>query len=424
MKRRGFIGTILGAAAASLTKFSATGKPKLAQQLVPTELPKKPISPATLFDFGNRDVPRLETSITFKALRESPFLDILNGGEWPGPTIDDVEILSASPPFSPIEATESCGSTEYTTKLGTVRGRGLNLNMRPASLEAFQVDYHDVQGDLVDRIVDAVNTDARAELTMRSGLKAKLVNALDLEKGILSGGFQCIDVPFRNSLEPDMCLTLPCLALLSDWAEHEMLLEPFDTFSGPVVKLIASSEIGDQFLGKVTTPDVVYNRHKIGDEEVEGFKWRKISSGIVYGEDKQPLRFNRLIGKGEHTWPDIIEPKMDGFQFVRGLPEQIDNPAYAVARFEIAYLAFSNSFMKMTPSRWSMSELRPPKQYDHGELEFVLIRDHLENLYGDWGYHIFNLCRAYRPIRPHAVIPIAFARLAKDIDLAREAPRA
>jgi hypothetical protein len=45
-----------------------------------------------------------------------------------------------------------------------------------------------------------------------------------------------------------------------------------------------------------------------------------------------------------------------------------------------------------------------------GELTWHYQLDNDCNQFGDFGWHLYEITRAYRPVRPHAVLPILFQR--------------
>ncbi len=58
----------------------------------------------------------------------------------------------------------------------------------------------------------------------------------------------------------------------------------------------------------------------------------------------------------------------------------------------------------------------PPQVY-MGQLKWKNTEDNDQNAWGDWGYHLYRMNRAYKPEHPHAVCAIAYARNQVDLDL-------
>jgi hypothetical protein len=54
-------------------------------------------------------------------------------------------------------------------------------------------------------------------------------------------------------------------------------------------------------------------------------------------------------------------------------------------------------------------------QLHGGELEWHYVKDNEANAWGDYGWHKYQITRAYKPLRPQHIIPISFKR--KQVDL-------
>jgi hypothetical protein len=52
-----------------------------------------------------------------------------------------------------------------------------------------------------------------------------------------------------------------------------------------------------------------------------------------------------------------------------------------------------------------------------GELEWHYQIDNDCNVYGDFGWHKYQIIRAYKPIRPQFVVPILYRRCTADLGL-------
>jgi hypothetical protein len=86
--------------------------------------------------------------------------------------------------------------------------------------------------------------------------------------------------------------------------------------------------------------------------------------------------------------------------------------------FEVGFLIFANSFMRQVPDNYTgVGDMQFPTKYAQGELEFVVLRDNDCNTWGDYGYHIYEITRAYRPQRPHAIMPICYKRCSQQFNL-------
>jgi len=50
-----------------------------------------------------------------------------------------------------------------------------------------------------------------------------------------------------------------------------------------------------------------------------------------------------------------------------------------------------------------------------GELKWHYVVDNDCNVHGDFGWHIYEITRAYKPVRPHWIIPVLYLRCEEDL---------
>jgi hypothetical protein len=386
------------------------------------------ITPQQALDFASRDINRLVGNITLLLMRRAPYNDLLEGGTFENGISDQQRnvvierpVLGQSLVMPEFDAdlnvcgalgeVAEVGSTEYVTQLGTLRGRGPKVCVKTMR-SAFQNSYAAVQDGLQKQLLYLANVDVRSTLFMRSGVKAKLQTGLTFEQ-MINGDVQQIDVSFNNSNLPNATLTMEFLQYLIAWAHEELLAEPYESDRGAVAKVIASQAtlnymrneagIHQDFIGLTT------GRYDIGEETITGYTWEGPYLGAAFGIDQQPLRFNNFTTINGQTVPNLIEPEI-AVPVTNGYASRA-NPAYRLAQYEIALVVFANSFRRLVPEQYlGVGEWRFPAQYSQGELEFVVLRDNDCNQFGDFGYHLYQMIRGYRPERPHAVIPVAFQR--------------
>ena len=88
--------------------------------------------------------------------------------------------------------------------------------------------------------------------------------------------------------------------------------------------------------------------------------------------------------------------------------------------YEVMFLIAADSFKRLTPEQYTgEATFKFAPQLYMGELVWRYIIDNDCNLFGDFGQHIYQIQRAYQPIRPHAVIPILFKRCDFDLGISR-----
>jgi hypothetical protein len=281
---------------------------------------------------------------------------------------------------------------------------------------AFQASYSATQDALQKQLLYFMNVDVRSQLFLRSGIKIKTNMAYTFPQ-MVSGDVQAIDVSMNDDNPPDTPITFKFLKYVETWAHEALLAEPFESEGGTIAKFIGGADIVDFLRQELNVSydmrALTTGRYALGEETLTGYTWQGPFLGIALGLDQQPLRFDTFQELNGQLIPDFIEPEI-AVQVSKGVGARA-NPYYLTAGYEVAFLLFSNSFRRLVPENYTgAGEFRFPPQFSQGELEFAVIRDNDCNLFGDFGYHIYQITRAYRPERPHAVIPIAFKRCQPD----------
>lgn len=384
-------------------------------------------------DFANRDISRIVGNITLLLIRRAPYLDILDGGTFQGSISDEQRSIVMERPYlnqsmtTPvfINDTDVCGmpgeiadvgSTEYTTRIATLRGRGPKVCIKQM-YSAFQLSYAATQDALQKQILQLMNCDVRSTLVSRSGVKA-VVNSTKAPEQMITGDSQLIDVPFASGFMPDTALNFRLLKYFTDFMHEDLLCEPFESERGAVAKFLGSQQIIESMRNELQVSGdlraLTTGEYQVGEEGVTAYTWEGPYRGIVFGIDQQPLRYNVV---GADGFPTFVDPELE-VQVSKGKAART-NPAWRNAKNEIAFLIFANAFMRQAPEQYSgTGDFKFPAQYSQGELEFVVIRDNDCNTFGDFGNHLYQITRAYKPQRPHAVMAIAFQRCALDFGLA------
>jgi hypothetical protein len=238
---------------------------------------------------------------------------------------------------------------------------------------------------------------------------------------MFEGDVNNIDTAFPTTLGggvPDSAINFALLKYLADFMREDLLVEPFDdSKSGEIYRFIGSQQILQVLRNdlniKADFRAITTGQWKVGKDNIDGYSWEGPYQGITFGIDSQPLRFSNVDGNGQ---PIFIEPEI-AVATTKGVGSRI-NPAWARARYEIAILMGMNSFRRRVPRRYMGAYgFKYPPQLVNGELEFAVIRDNGCNQFQDFGQHLYQIERSYRPERPHSVCAIAFKRCAVDFGL-------
>ncbi len=381
-------------------------------------------------NFAAKDVNRIVGQIAKVLARKSPFINVLKGGVIPNVSdvvrsvIQEQVVLASSltePQFT--RDTELCGvgsdpdqvgSTEYQYFLASLRGRGPRVCVK-TSRTAFKGAYLQAQIALEKGALKLINADIRATLVRRSGVKFVAIAGESIDT-LLTGASQAIDTPFYPQL-PSAPMNFKTLFRIGSTMREDLLVDPFGTPQGDYWMVLASIDQIEVFRNDADVKEdlnyLTAGSFQIGKENIAGYQFQGYRS-FAFGIDNQPLRYNELDDEGQ---PIFIEPEI-GVDVTNGKGSRT-NPAWLAAEFEIGFLIGADSFERQTPERYTgEGSFKFPAQLSMGELEWTYFRDNDCNLYGDFGQHIYQISRAYRPVRPHAVIPFAYKRCRFDTGLA------
>jgi len=380
------------------------------------------ISASTVVNFASKDTNRIVGQIAKVLARKSPYINILGGGTIPNVSdvvrsvVQERAVLASSlaePAF--VNDVNMCGvgaeadevgNTEYQYQLQTLRGRGPRVCIK-TSRTAFKGSYHQAQIALEKGILQIMNADVRATLLRKSGVKflAKKGAAFD---ALVTGDAQAIGTSFAAGL-PDATMNFRSLYKLGTLMREDLLVDPFGTEKGDFFMVLASIDQLEVFRNTADVKeDLLYltaGSYKVGEENISGYRFQGYR-GFGFGVDTQPLRFN-TVSDGQ---PVLLEPEI-GVTVSNGGKGARRNPAWVSAQYEIGFLIGGDSFKRLTPESYTgEGTFKFAPQLSMGELEFVAQRDNDCNLFLDYGQHIYQISRAYQPIRPHAVVPFAYKR--------------
>jgi hypothetical protein len=392
-------------------------------------MPNDCIDLSAVQNFAAKDTNRIVGQIAKVLARKSPYMNVLKGGTLPNVSdvvrsvVQERAVLASSlaaPEFT--NDTELCGtgadadevgSTEYQYQLQSLRGRGPRVCIK-TSRTSFKGAYLQAQMSLEKGILQLMNADIRNTLLRRSGLKFTARSGVAFDS-LINGDSQNIDTPFISGL-PTSPMNFRSLYRLGTFLREDMLAEPFGTESGDFFMVMAGIDQTEVFRNDADVKEdlvaLTTGSFQIGKEAVAGYRFQGYR-GFAFGVDSQPLRFNVLDGDG---FPVLIEPEVG--QSVTNGQGARRNAAWVSASYEIGFLVAGDSFERNVPERYvGEGTFKFAPQLAMGELEWVAQRDNDCNLFLDYGQHIYQISRAYRPIRPHNVIPFAYRRCTFDTGL-------
>lgn len=402
------------------------------------------ITPYTAQDIASKDANRLQGQIAKALAINSPFVNVLDGGvlpagisdtvrssiqeqALPGDSLVEPEFVATKDLCGPVDSAENVATTEYSYSLGTKRGRGPKICVKGA-YAAYKGSYLMAEDSLKKLLTEYYNADIRITLLNRSGVKYVAGNSGTLSFGeTITGGQGQIDVDFADLHSTPTYIGKLTFKALHKLARHQRevnLAEMFnDGTNDQHYKFIGGSDIIEDFRDELgdsgvnnTLRALTTGGFKYGEESLRGYSWESSAAyrGITFGVDQRPLRASSLDSSGQ---PVFVEPWV-GVATSKGTARRV-NPDWINAPYEIGFLIGKSSFERLTPERFTgEGSFKFSGQLSMGELQWHYVIDNDCNQYGDFGWHKYEITRAYRPVRPANVVPILFRRCAYDTGIA------
>lgn len=298
------------------------------------------------------------------------------------------------------------GTTEYLYQLQTLRGGGPRVNVKTARA-SFKGSYLQAQVALEKTILQIINADIRYQLLVQSGIKY-VANSTQSFTANLTGDMQQINTKFAL-VQPDSPMNFKTLYRIGTFLREEMLAEPFASKDGEFFQVLASADQLEVFRNDADVKeDLLYltaGSFKLGEDSITGYQFMGYR-GFAFGIDQQPIRTNGVNSDGTVT---LVEPIVA--QAVTNGYGQRRNPSWVSAPYEVLFVMAGESFKRLVPENYvGEGTFRFAPQLAMGELEWTYYRDNFDNQFGDYGQHIYQISRAFQPIRPQNVCAVLYKR--------------
>lgn len=371
-------------------------------------------------------------TIRYIALQD-PYANLVDGGTTPNNMGEQIRTLVTNrmvtnqsltnPTFAP--TIDACGTvgpkaefgqTVFTTALETMRGQGPTICLNQSRFAVLD-SYRIAQQNLMDAIKTLNAADIRSQLLTLAGVKAVLKSDATSLGQILTGGYNQVAVNFLGGL-PTSPVSHKFLVALSNYMRDNLSPEFFGDGSGQFFVFISSSdqtEVLRNESGPITdVRALVTGNSKPAQDVLVKYAFIDYAyRGIKLAIDQQPLRFNTVDGNG---FPVLIEP------LIRTVTdygvENATNPDWVNADYEVGFLVSKGTFRRLVPERFvGEATFKFDPQFVMGELDWHYVKDNVCNVWGDFGFHIYQIVRAFQPRRPHAVVPVLYKRCAQDLGL-------
>ena len=388
-------------------------------------------------DFASKDTNRLVGSIAKNLAANSPFINVLGGGTFPSGVSDAVRSsvqLQAAPGDSLAIPTFTndvsvCGDNgledkvsthEYTYQLQSKRGRGPRVCVKQG-YAAFKESYTRAEQSLANLVTQYVNADVKYQVYKQSGSKFVCTSGYTFNSLFTGGTESDLNQEFVN-MAPNTQLTFAALHRIARHQREVLFAEPYanGNASGTHFRFIGSSEVIESFREESGVKDVLValtnGSYKMGEVSLTGYSWDVAPAyrGIGFGIDQRPLRFNVFDNAG---WPVLLDPVTvvvgsNGKAYAKA------SETWLKATYEIGILFAQNTFERLVPERYvGEGSFRFAPQLHSGELQWHYVVDNDCNTWGDYGWHKYQITRAYRPVRPQHATAIAYKRCEADLGL-------
>jgi hypothetical protein len=385
-------------------------------------------APSTISNLASKDTQRIVGTIAENLAANSPFINLLKGGTFPSGTSDEqrsiVEMQAAggyslvNPEFT--NDTAVCGTVgnqtltgtvQYLYRLKTLRGRGPRVCVKQG-YSAFKGSYIQAENAIKDDVTQIINSDIRYQLLVNSASKFVAVPGQPFTTLFTGGSQSNIGIGFVD-IEPTGSMTMAALQKLNRFVRDTLLAKPFGGASG-YSRVIASSDQIDAWREETGTKEVLLSSQtggfKLGESVLTGYQWEQFAQyrGLSFGVDQRPLRATSINSDGTLNYVNPYVTVVDS-----GTNTAYDdlNPGWLSAPLEVGFLVFEDTFLRLVPERYvGEGSFKFSPQLAMGELEWFYQRDNDCNVWGDYGQHIYQISRAYKPIRPQHIVPFVYHR--------------
>jgi len=397
------------------------------------------VAPSTLSDISRKDTSRLVGSVAKTLAANAPFVNVLDGGVFPSGTSDEIRTpvqMQAAPGDSLaiptfVCDTDLCGTQglqdltdaiDFTARLESKRGKGPRVCMKKG-YSSYKTAYAAAEDSLKKLVTQYINADIRAQLYLRSASKFNAVAGYDFDSLFTGGQETDLGVKFANLL-PTGPISFKAIHAIVRYVTENLFGDMFDANGEGQMhaRFIGSSDIIESLRNEADVKDVllsfVNGSYKFGEESLRGYSWETAGAyrGVAFGIDQRPLRSTGFAASG---LLNLVDPLTTVVNATKNTAYAKLNPAWAAANYEVGFLFFKSSFKRLVPEKYvGESSFRFAPQLAMGELDWHYLMDNDCNAWGDFGWHKYQITRAYQPERPQFVIPILYKRCRADLGLA------
>ncbi len=392
--------------------------------------------PTDISDLASKDTNRIVGQVAKTLAANSVYMNVISGGMFPSGVSDSVRSVVqmqaapgdslAIPTF--VCDTEICGQNglqdltdviEHNVRLESKRGRGPNICVKKG-YAAFKSSYTMAEDSLKKLVTQYINADIRAQLYLRSASKFTANADYDFESLFTGGNDTDVGVKFAPLL-PTGPMTFKALHYIARYLKEVLFGEFYSSEKGmPHFRFIGGSDQVEFFRSEVGVENILIalteGQYRLGETALTAYSFEQSPAyrGLAFGVDQRPLRFNTMTD----GVPNLINPVTIVSNPTKGTAYAKANQTWLDADFEIGTLIADGSFERLVPERYvGEGSFKFAPQLHMGELEWHYMKDNECNEWGDFGWHHYQITRAYKPLRPQHIIPIAYKRCKADLGL-------
>lgn len=395
------------------------------------------ITPSEISDLAQKDTQRLQGAIAKALAANSVFMNVIGGGVFPSGVSDEIKStvqMQAAPGDSLAIPTfhcdtDICGTqgeqdltdaVNFTTRLESKRGKGPRICVKKG-YAAFRGSYVAAEDSLKKLITQYVNADIRAQLYLRSASKFVAAAGYDFASLWTGGNETDLGVMFANVL-PTGPMSFKALHYIARYLREVLFAEWFASDKGmPHFRFIGGTDQVEYFRSETATLATMIalttGGYKLGENTLTAYSFETSPAykGIAFGVDQRPLRATGFNADGTLA---LVDPVVTVTNATKNTAYARVNPAWLEADYEVGFLIADGSFERQVPERYvGEGSFRFAPQLHMGELEWHYQIDNDCNTWGDYGWHKYQITRAYKPLRPQHIVPILYQRCPADLGL-------
>lgn len=394
-------------------------------------------TPPEISDIASKDVQRLVGSVAKTLAANAPYINVISGGTFPAGVSDEIRSVVqmqaapgdslAIPQF--VCDTDLCGTLghddqvdtiDFTARLESFRGRGPRICVKKG-FAAFKSSYTMAEDSLRKLITQYINADVRAQLYLRSASKFTAAVGYDFTSLFTGGSETDLGVQFAPIL-PTGPMTFKSLSYISRFMRESLFAEWFASDKGmPHFRFIGSSDQVEYFRSEIGVENILIalttGGYKLGEVALTAYSFEQSPAyrGIAFGVDQRPLRATGFNANGSLA---IVDPVTIVTNVAKNTAYAKANPTWLAANYEVGTLIADGSFERLSPERYTgEGSFKFAPQLHMGELDWHYQIDNGCNQWGDYGWHKYQITRAYKPLRPQHIVPILYKRCQADLGL-------